>query len=361
MSGQNPYSFEQAPRAVGQRRRAGKKYRSGARTLGHADENEPVPANIMYDRRVVRGNTYAAQVVAANAQAESERLQAEQSRRAAREMARMEGANVETDMAMDPRGEMAPVEGRKHIDVQTDNYLEELSDRRPEVDEETQTESYIDQPPLPLFIPTKTGVDKETQVEDDLFDFDLEVEPLLEVLVGKTLEQGMQEVLEEEELAAIRQRQEEFEQTRNAELAEVQRLEAEARRRFEEKERRMTQEKERIEREADVGEKVAARAFAKDYLSDLHENVLGTLVKDGQFYDPVAKEVEDIFMPWVNDSVVAELDKVALSQQLAAHVLDAAVKRGQEQTNSAGAWARPLRVRLSTLWPATLSPMWPGT
>ena len=226
MSAQSPYSFEQAPRAVGQRKRTKKKYRN---TYGHPNENEPIPANIMYDRRVVRGNTYAAQVVAANAQAEAERLQAEQSRRAAREMARMDGATTDSlDAGMGPSGEMPPVEGRKHIDVQTDNYLEELSDKRPEVDEETQTDAYADRPPLPLFIPTKTGVDKETQVEDDLFDFDLEVEPILEVLVGKTLEQGMQEVLEEEELAAIRQRQEDFEQTRNAELAEVQRLEAEA-------------------------------------------------------------------------------------------------------------------------------------
>ena len=36
----------------------------------------------------------------------------------------------------------------------------------------------------------KTGVDAATQVEDgELFDFDAEVEPILEVLVGKTLEQ----------------------------------------------------------------------------------------------------------------------------------------------------------------------------
>ena len=41
-----------------------------------------------------------------------------------------------------------PVEGRKHIDIQTDNY-EELTDRRPEVNEETQTEAFMDRPPLP--------------------------------------------------------------------------------------------------------------------------------------------------------------------------------------------------------------------
>mgnify|MGYP000152981385 CR=1 FL=1 len=133
----------------------------------------------------------------------------------------------------------SPVEGRRHIDIQTENYLEELSDRVPEVEEATQTEAFMDRPPSPLFIPTKTGVDKETQIlPGDLFDFDLEVEPILEVLVGKTLEQGLMEVLEEEELENIRKHQEEFEQIRNAELAEVQRLEEEVKRKDQEKVRR---------------------------------------------------------------------------------------------------------------------------
>ncbi|CAN0591314.1 unnamed protein product, partial [Laminaria digitata] len=37
--------------------------------------------NIMYDRRVVRGNTYAAQVVTQSAQRESSRLRQEHERR----------------------------------------------------------------------------------------------------------------------------------------------------------------------------------------------------------------------------------------------------------------------------------------
>ena len=40
----------------------------------------------------------------------------------------------------------------------------------------------------------------------------LQLEPLLEVLVGSTLEQGLMEVLQEEELAAMRSQQQRFEQ-----------------------------------------------------------------------------------------------------------------------------------------------------
>jgi len=40
-----------------------------------------------------------------------------------------------------------------------------------------------------------------------LFDFDIEVKPILEVLVGKTVEQALMEVMEEEELASLRAQQ----------------------------------------------------------------------------------------------------------------------------------------------------------
>lgn len=68
-----------------------------------------------------------------------------------------------------------------------------------------------------------------------LFDFDIEVKPILEVLVGKTVEQGLLEVMEEEELANLRSQQREFEELRNAELVEQQRLEEQERRHREEK------------------------------------------------------------------------------------------------------------------------------
>ncbi len=46
-----------------------------------------------------------------------------------------------------------------------------------------------------------------TRMHRQLFNFDLEVRPLLEVLVGKTVEQALLEVMEEEELASLRAQQ----------------------------------------------------------------------------------------------------------------------------------------------------------
>jgi len=88
-------------------------------------------------------------------------------------------------------------------------------------------------------MPSKNGVDIETQIWDgDLFEFDIEVEPILQVIVGKTLEQARMEVLEEEELKAMKKHQNEFERLRDAELLDAQRLEEEERRREEEIRRR---------------------------------------------------------------------------------------------------------------------------
>merc|ERR1712039_1125879 len=136
-----------------------------------------------------------------------------------------------------------PVAGRKHMDIQTDSYLEELTERTVEFEAETQTDFLLDRPPSPLFMPAKIGVDTQTQIEEgELFDFDIECEPVLEVLVGKTLEQSMMEVLEEEELESLRRHQEDFEKRRNTEMLEVQRMEAAEKRREEEMKRRLQQQ-----------------------------------------------------------------------------------------------------------------------
>lgn len=63
----------------------------------------------------------------------------------------------------------------------------------------------------------------------------MEVKPVLEVLVGKTMEQALIEVMEEEELSNLREQQRRFQQLRNAELVEQQRLEEQDRRRRVEK------------------------------------------------------------------------------------------------------------------------------
>lgn len=50
--------------------------------------------------------------------------------------------------------------------LQTDVYLEELTDVVPETDNTTQTDAFLERPPTPKFVPAKSGVDAATQIED---------------------------------------------------------------------------------------------------------------------------------------------------------------------------------------------------
>lgn len=303
------YTFSSQPRTVPQR----KKYRDPL-----AQQNQaPAPyGNIMYDRRIVRGNTYAQHTLPATAQPDPIEIQRQQEIRRRKIAAKRAKAQLRPSSP-------EPVEGRKHIDVQTELYLEELSDRVEEADVDCQTDAFLDRPPTPLFIPAKTGMDVATQIyEGDLFDFEIEVKPILEVLVGKTVEQALLEVMEEEELANLRAQQREFEELRNAELVETQRLEEQERRHREEKERRMKQQRETLKKERETADKIAARAFAQSYLADLIPSVFGTLNDNGYFFDPVERDVELGFMPWIMEEVEKKIDMSVLGRT----VLDAIIR-----------------------------------
>lgn len=278
----------------------------------------------MHDPRVVRGNTYAAKVMTNSLKREQEvRKRAEPNKNTRGFGRSVDNRNDSTERLPTP----PPVDGRAHMDIQTDDFLEELTDRPIEMDAETQTLAFMDRPPDPLFIVAKTGYDVETQiVAGDLFNFDLEVQPILEVLVGKTLHVAMLELMQEEELDAIRTQQEEFEDVRNVELAEAQRLEADARRKTQEKEKRIAQETKRLVDRKELEEKIAARAFSQQYLSSLHVGVFDTLTEQGFFYDPVKKEVEETFLPELLNSIGNRADGYASAQQMAEELIDGAKK-----------------------------------
>ncbi|KEG09948.1 putative radial spoke protein 3 [Trypanosoma grayi] len=269
-------------------------------------------ANIMHDRRVYRGSTYAAVPMSVHAKEEQAREERETLRRKKELTQRATSIKrrKELDAAQRRLATPPPVTGRQHIEVQTEEFLEELKDEVEAVPQETQTDPMLDRPATPKYVPLKTGRDAESQInEGDLFHFDEAVDPILDVMVGKTLEQAMLEVLQEEELELLRQQQLEFEQRRKEELLEAQRLEAREKRLFEEKERRKKQEAERIKREKETREKLQARQFAKVYLMNLENRVFARLQDEGWFRDRVLHEVEFDFFPWLMDEVAAEMER----------------------------------------------------
>lgn len=265
----------------------------------------------MHDKRVVRGNTYASLVQPEQDMADVQKQRDAQRRRLMR-------ANQTKKRAGTPE----PVPGRKHMDIQTDSYLEELTERTVEFEAETQTDFLLDRPPSPLFMPAKIGVDIDTQIEEgDLFDFDVEVEPVLEVLVGKTLEQSMMEVLEEEELDSLRRHQEDFEKRRNTEMLEVQRMEAAEKRRSDEMERRMQQQRAQRESDLSVMKKVISRSIAASHLSSLKDRTLAHLQDAGFFANSMQTAVESMFVPQVLKMVTSELNQTRQDVMVASSIL----------------------------------------
>jgi hypothetical protein len=61
-----------------------------------------------------------------------------------------------------------------------------------------------------------------------------------------------------------------------------------------------------------VREKVAAATFARGYLTGLVGNVFDSLFEQGYFYDPVEKEVAELFMPTLQQQVLPAPDWVML-------------------------------------------------
>jgi len=185
----------------------------------------------MYDRRVIRGNTHAAVFTTFRETAQQTKSIQNKPKRGVQRGTDMNELQAVPGDISTPK----PRDGYVHMECQTDENIELLTDKPPEYEKDAQTDFYIDRPVNRLFVPRKIGEDKETQIEEgELFDFDYEVEPILQVLVGKIFEQARMEVLEEEEIRIMKEEQKRYDELRYAELIEAQRLEAFEKRQLEE-------------------------------------------------------------------------------------------------------------------------------
>jgi len=224
-------------------------------------------------------------------------------------------------------GTPAPVPGRKHMTVQTSRYLEEIHVTPQECDVSLQTDPMLDYPSEPLFIPQPSGPSVATQIEaGDLFNFDLEVEPILETLIGKCLDIALMQVCEEEELKALRHHRQMYELKRNAELNECQRLQERERRLFEEKERRKRQAQQyaldlKKKQKAD-----AAKLITKEKLQFLKQNVFEGLMKKGVFEDPLQNFISTNILQKIYEGVSSLLQPSKAAFEIAQLILKQAVQ-----------------------------------
>ena len=143
----------------------------------------------------------------------------------------------------------------------------------------------LPEPPQPLLIwKGKTGEDKGCQIEDgDLFCFDEEVQPLVHIIVSKTLEESRREVLEEEELRHIKEQQEKYKKLNELNINRVKAIEEKERKKFEEHNRKKELKLNRIKLTKLFQKKLQSRMKAKQYILKLKSDCYDSLSQNKVF------------------------------------------------------------------------------
>lgn len=281
-------------------------------TYSHPPKYRDIPANIMFDKRVVRGPTVQSKgILIMQPQAGAATFHSKQ-QTLTRTQQTITNDQKQTNQldATISNGNTLQFTYNTAASVQTDDYLEDLINDVTECDSFAQTDDLhtdLDvNRVLALFAPAVRGVDASTCIEgQELFDFDVEVESILAVLVGKALDQAEIEVNEEQELAALTKQRATFAAERARVIAETMRLEAENTRRMEERQRRYEQERERVtEQQRIVLQREAAHA-AQQAMLELERRTQAEI--KAQWKDPVKQQVENSFIPWLAQSVAAQL------------------------------------------------------
>ncbi|KAF0734601.1 hypothetical protein AaE_009133 [Aphanomyces astaci] len=180
-----------------------------------------------------------------------------------------------------------------------------LIEHTPHVDEtevSTQTDTFLpNNKHKKPFVLKKTGIEASTEIaeSDGLFDFDVEVSPLLTVLVNKTLRQAMCEVEWEGELKHIALYLEELHTNKALDAEAVRELVAQAKKAYAIKDAEKVEQRRRVQESALVDEKVAAVSLSRLLMSQVVEDTTAALTAQGVFFDPLRRQVEGNFMAWM--------------------------------------------------------------
>jgi len=107
----------------------------------------------MHDRRVMRGSTYAAMVIPAGTNPDAMVMEKSYPKKST--FRNLKGVtSTKRSRNIYPNRDIPtpdPVPGRQHMEIQTAEYKEMLTDKPAETEKGIATEFYLDRPPVPLF------------------------------------------------------------------------------------------------------------------------------------------------------------------------------------------------------------------
>ena len=144
------------------------------------------------------------------------------------------------------------------------------------------------------FLPQKLGKDEATQIMDgDLFDFDKDVQPLLTVVVGKTLEQSLLELEQEQEIENLKQAKLMYSKKRNDDSKRIKNLEEKEIQKKYNNDAKKEIRKQTRETRKKTQKQLISRFISKTYLRDLVKNSYQDLIYRCQFRDYSNATVKD--------------------------------------------------------------------
>ena len=184
---------------------------------------------------------------------------------------------------------------------------------------EIEPDYYIDRPPSATYIPDEEGTDQAIQVHNydaDLFDYEMEVEPILQVLVGKALEQARIEVIESYENAVLAKHNAQYKQKREAMLVQTQRVEARQNRHNDEIDRRNLQQ--RVNQVIQEGreKRELATVMSKQYLRFFKRDTLQQLKDIGLLRSKKEYSMGSHFVPALYNQIKLEMIEEEDKQKL---------------------------------------------
>ena len=171
-----------------------------------------------------------------------------------------------------------------------------------------QTDVFQPKPPTPKYAPKKTGIDKITQIEDyELFEYDVEVQPILDVLLNKSIEQATLEVEEEVEMEGIKKYKEAYHRRRMTEETEWQQEVKKEIARIRMKNKTVETARLKRKQQFETIQKLQCLNLAKTFLKNNFLNSVKALAEKKHWKDTFKDQLQCEFKDWLYGSVVQNL------------------------------------------------------
>lgn len=192
------------------------------------------------------------------------------------------------------------MKGRRHETIQTERYLEELMIKPSDYSVECQTDLYLYEIPNAPYISTKAGVDVATETDaDELYDFDDEVQPILDALIEMTMKQALNEFMQEEEMAELQRDTEKYIALKESQSSKSKRLDTE---------QEMMEQNIKPELITPTDDEITAAKLLHKYVTKLLPDVLSSV--DAEMNKKHILIIDDNFQPWLANEIASEVGQM---------------------------------------------------